>query len=156
MHPPVETSSSLSALSGIHHGFFGRQGGVSDGDFGTLNASLSVGDDRANVVENIHKAVMALKSGARPVALVKQVHGTDVLTVTENTDLNERPEADAIVTARRGIALGILTADCAPVLFADAKAGVVGAAHAGWQGAVSGVVARTLAAMQALDRKSVV
>lgn len=123
---------------------------MSDGDFGSLNASRSVGDDLANVRENVHRAVMALKIGPVPVALAKQVHGTDVLVVDGGYDLEKRAEADALVSARPGIALGILTADCVPVLLADAEAGVIGAAHAGWRGAVDGVLARTVEAMVAL------
>lgn len=150
MHPPFETAPSLSAPTHIRHGFFGRQGGVSEGEFASLNASVTVGDDPANVRENIHRAVMALKLGPLPVALARQVHGTDVLVVDEGTDLSARPQADALVTARHGIVLGILTADCVPVLLADEQAGVIGAAHAGWRGAVDGVLARTVAAMVAL------
>lgn len=150
MHPPFETAPALSALPRIRHGFFGRQGGVSEGEFASLNASRSVGDDLGNVRENVHRAVMALKLGPVPVALAHQVHGTDVLVVGEDYDLENRPEADALVTTRPGIALGILTADCVPVLLADAEAGVIGAAHAGWRGAVEGVLARTVEAMVAL------
>lgn len=150
MHPPLETSPALSQLPGIRHGFFGRRGGVSEGEFASLNASRSVGDDLSNVKDNVHRAVMALRSGPLPIALVHQVHGTDVLTVTRAYDLENRPQADAMVTNLPGIALGILTADCVPVLLADAQAGVIGAAHAGWKGAVGGIVARTVEAMVAL------
>lgn len=150
MHPPHEASPALAKLSGIRHGFFGRRGGVSEGEFASLNASRSVGDDLANVKDNVHRAVMALKSGPLPIALVRQVHGTDVLTVTRDYDLENRPEADAMVTTLPGIALGILTADCVPVLLADPDAGVIGAAHAGWKGAVGGILARTVEAMVAL------
>lgn len=150
MHPPFETAASLSALPRVRHGFFGRQGGVSEGEFASLNASRNVGDDLANVRENLHRAVMALKLGPVPVALAKQVHGADVLVVDEDYDLEHRPEADALVTTRPGIALGILTADCVPILLADPDAGVIGAAHAGWRGAVGGVLARTIDAMAAL------
>ncbi len=154
MHPPFETSSALSALPRIRHGFFGRKGGVSEGEFAALNASVSVGDDPGNVRENIHRAVMALKLGPVPVAMARQVHGTSVVTVNEHSDLDQRPEADALVTNRPGIALGILTADCAPVLLADPEAGVIGAAHAGWRGAVDGVLTRTVDAMIALGAKA--
>lgn len=150
MHPPLETSPDLSALPDIRHGFFGRRGGVSEGEFAALNASASVGDDPANVAENIHRAVMALKAGPLPVALAKQVHGTAVLTLADESDPAARPEADALVTARSGVALGILTADCAPVLLADPGAGVIGAAHAGWRGAAAGILANTVAAMETL------
>ncbi|RDE08747.1 peptidoglycan editing factor PgeF [Pelagibacterium lacus] len=153
MHPPLEKSPALTALSGIRHGFFGRQGGVSDGDFASLNASRAVGDDAGNVVENVHRAVMALKGGPIEVALTRQVHGTHVHVVDDTFDLANRPEADAMVTVRTGIALGILTADCVPVLLADARTGVVGAAHAGWKGAVGEILARTVEAMVALGAR---
>lgn len=150
MHPPVEKSPAITAAAAIRHGFFGRRGGVSEGEFASLNASRSVGDDTANVVDNLHRAVMALKGGPIEVALAKQVHGTHVHVVDQSFDLNDRPEADALVTARSGIALGILTADCVPILLADPKAGIIGAAHAGWKGAVGGILANTVAAMENL------
>lgn len=150
MQPPVEQSPALSAITGIRHGFFGRRGGVSDGDFASLNASRWVGDDTANVVENIHRAVMALKGGPIEVALARQVHGTHVHVVEKAFTPENRPEADALVTARPGIALGILTADCVPVLLADPEAGIIGAAHAGWKGAVGGILASTVEAMENL------
>jgi len=153
MYPPVEKSPRLTATQGLHHGFFGRQGGVSDGDFSSLNTAVAVGDDRANTEENIRRAVMALKSGPVPVALIKQVHGTRVHVATEATIPGDRPEADAVVTDRAGIAVGVVTADCGPVLFADQKAGVVAAAHAGWRGAVAGILEETLAAMERLGAR---
>ncbi len=132
------------------HGFFTREGGVSEGPFASLNASLSSGDDRARVLENRARAARAV--GADPSLLVgvTQVHGADVAAVTEAWAPGAGPRADAMVTDRPGIALGIVTADCAPVLFADAHAGVVGAAHAGWRGALGGVLEATVAAMEAL------
>ena len=150
MHPQFEQSPALTAITGVRHGFFGRRGGVSDGDFASLNASRRVGDDTANVIENIHRAVMALKGGPLPVALARQVHGTTVHIVEKPFTPENRPEADALVTARPGIALGILTADCTPILLADPVAGVIGAAHAGWKGAVGGVLARTIETMETL------
>jgi len=150
MYPPVEKSPRLTATQGLHHGFFGRQGGVSDGDFSSLNTAVAVGDDRANTEENIRRAVMALKSGPVPVALIKQVHGTRVHVATEATIPGDRPEADAVVTDRAGIAVGVVTADCAPILLADPVAGVVAAAHAGWRGALGGVLENTLATMAEL------
>jgi polyphenol oxidase len=138
-----------AALS-VPHGFFTRRGGVSTGPFASLNCSLSGQDARAHVLENRARAARAI--GAEPEALVglTQVHGREVVTVEAAWPAGAGPGADAAVTARPGIALGIVTADCAPVLFADAEAGVVGAAHAGWRGAVGGVLEATLAAMQAL------
>lgn len=150
MHPPLEKAPTLTELSGVRHGFFGRRGGVSAGDFASFNASRTVGDDAANVAENIHRAVMALKGGPIDVALVAQVHGTDVAVIDDSYDLAHRPEADAMVTRRPGIALAILTADCAPVLLADVEAGVIGAAHAGRKGALDEILARTVEAMTGL------
>jgi YfiH family protein len=146
MNPRPIAAASLAAP----HGFFTREGGVSEGPFASLNASLSGADDRARVLENRARAARAL--GADPSRLVgiTQVHGADVATVTQPWAPGAGPRADAMVTDRAGIALGIVTADCAPVLFADADAGVVGAAHAGWRGAVGGVLEATIAAMEAL------
>ncbi|MDE2333412.1 MAG: peptidoglycan editing factor PgeF [Rhodospirillales bacterium] len=143
---------SVAAIA-VPHGFFTREGGVSDGPFASLNASLSGADDRARVLENRARAARAL--GADPALLVglTQVHGADVATVTEPWAPGAGPRADAMVTAQPGIALGIVTADCAPVLFADAAQGVVGAAHAGWRGALAGVLEATVAAMVALGAR---
>jgi hypothetical protein len=131
----------------VPHGFFTREGGVSEGPYARLNCSLSSGDSRDAVSENRARACRAV--GAEPGQLVGllQAHGADVVTVTETWLPGAGPRADAMVTDRPGIALGIVTADCAPILFADARAGVVGAAHAGWRGAVGGVIEATVAAM---------
>jgi polyphenol oxidase len=133
----------------VPHGFLGRQGGASAGIFAGLNVGLGSEDDRAAVFENRGRAVDAVLSGAHLVT-VHQVHSADVVTVTAPFPETDRPKADALVTDRPGLLLGILTADCAPVLFADAQAGVVGAAHAGWKGAIAGVTDSTIAAMEAL------
>lgn len=138
----------LAAGLDTPHGFFTREGGVSTGRFATLNCSLSGRDDPAAVAENRARARAAL-GVARMVGLY-QVHGRGVEVVGEPWGDDARPQGDALVTRRRGIALGIVTADCAPVLFADAEAGVVGAAHAGWRGAVAGVLEATVAAMERL------
>lgn len=137
-------------LDALPHGFFTRRGGVSTGAFAALNCSLSGRDDAYSVREN--RALAADALGLPPAALMglHQVHGTDVATVTAPWTHDARPKADAMVTDRPGLALGIVTADCAPVLFADRGAGVVGAAHAGWRGALSGIVANTVTAMRAL------
>ena len=137
----------IAAGLGVPHGFFTRIGGVSEGPFASLNCSLSGQDARERVLENRGRAARAL--GAAPESLVglTQVHGPDVAVVEAAWAPGAGPRADAMVTARPGLALGILTADCAPVLFADAEAGVVGAAHAGWRGALGGVLEATLAAM---------
>jgi YfiH family protein len=142
-------------LDALPHGFFTRRGGVSTGAFATLNCSLSGRDDAESVREN--RALAADALGLPPAALVgvHQVHGADVATVTSAWTHDGRPKADAMVTDRPGLALGIVTADCAPVLFADRGAGVVGAAHAGWRGALSGIVANTVAAMRALGARDI-
>ena len=134
----------------VPHGFFTRLGGVSGGPFASLNCSLSGADDRDAVLENRARAARVL--GAEPGSLLglTQVHGHDVITATDPWHAGAGGRADAMVTNRPGLALGIITADCAPVLFADTQAGVVGAAHAGWRGAVSGVIEQTIAAMVAL------
>ena len=127
----------------VPHGFFGRTGGVSDGPYASLNAGLRSGDDRAHVEENRKRIRDAL--GADFLLSVSQVHGDTVLILD-----GEHPgdaEADGMVTRVPGLALGILTADCGPVLIADVKAGVVGACHAGWRGALGGIVESTVAAM---------
>jgi polyphenol oxidase len=140
---------------GVSHGFFTRRGGVSTGPFASLNCSLSGADDRDSVLENRARAAAAI--GAAPANLLglTQVHGIDVATVTEPWVPGAGPRADAAVTDRPGIALGIVTADCAPVLFADAEAGIVGAAHAGWRGAVAGVLEATIAAMRSLGAHTI-
>jgi hypothetical protein len=137
----------------VPHGFFTRRGGVSSGPFASLNCSLSSPDDRDTVMRN--RARVADRLGLAPEALLglKQVHGDRVITVTDPWPVGAGESADAMVTDRPGLALGIITADCAPVLFADAGAGVVGAAHAGWRGAVGGVIEATIAAMQRLGAR---
>ena len=138
-----------SSAIGAPHGFFGRRGGVSEGVCSGLNAGFGSGDDRLAIEENRRRAVDAVAAGARLVT-VHQVHSPAAVVVAEPWDETGRPQADALVTDRPNLALGILTADCAPVLLADREAGVIGAAHAGWKGAFSGVVESTLAAMESL------
>ena len=137
------------ALGGIAHGFLGRRGGVSGGLVAGLNVGLGAEDEPAAIAENRRRAVAAVAPGARLVT-VYQVHSPDCVPVEEPWADNARPHADALVTNRPGLVLGIVTADCAPVLFADRAAGVIGAAHAGWKGALGGVTDATIAAMEAL------
>lgn len=139
-------------LGGIPHGFLGRRGGVSEGAVAGLNCGLGSGDDPAHVAENRRRAAEAVLPGAALVG-VYQVHGTEVATLAEPWPDDRRPEADALVTERPGLLLGIVTADCAPLLFADAEAGVVGAAHAGWRGALDGVAERAIEAMEELGAR---
>lgn len=138
-----------AALSGVPHGFLGRSGGVSTGVVAGLNAGLGADDDGAAVAENRRRATEAVLPGGR-LATVYQVHSPDCVTVVDPWPDAERPRADALVTDRPGIVLGIVTADCAPVLLVDRAAGVAGAAHAGWKGAVGGVTDATVDAMVAL------
>ncbi|HEX8365743.1 MAG TPA: peptidoglycan editing factor PgeF [Allosphingosinicella sp.] len=138
-----------AALSGVPHGFLGRCGGVSQGVCAGLNVGHGSGDDADAIAENRRRAVEAVAPGAR-LATVHQVHSATAETVIEPWPLDARPHADAMVTDRPGVALGVLTADCAPVLLADTAAGVVGAAHAGWKGAFAGIVEAAVAAMETL------
>ena len=137
------------SLAGVPHGFLGRAGGVSTGILAGLNVGLGSTDDRAAVADNRRRAVEAVLPGARLVT-VHQVHSAEAVIVSEPFADDARPPVDAIVTDRPGLLLGILTADCAPVLLADVQAGVVGAAHAGWKGALHGVTDATIAAMEKL------
>lgn len=144
------SAAALAAAPGIRHAFLTRQGGVSSGLFSSLNCGYGSGDDNANVRANRERAADAIDLGADDLATLYQVHSADVVEVSAPWSLEERPKADALVTRTPGLGLGILTADCVPVLFADPQAGVVGAAHAGWKGALSGVVEATVAAMERL------
>ena len=136
-----------AALDGIPHGFLGRTGGVSGGVCSGLNVGLGSEDSRENIAENRRRAVDAVAPGAALVT-VHQVHSPEAVYVTAPFAEDARPRADAMVTDRPGLVLGILTADCAPILFADREAGVVAAAHAGWKGAFAGVVEATVAEME--------
>ncbi|SNS43250.1 conserved hypothetical protein [Sphingomonas laterariae] len=145
------------SLGDVRHGFLGRRGGVSTGIHAGLNVGLGSDDDRDAILENRRRAVAAVAPGAALVTL-HQVHSADAVAVTAPFADDARPHADALVTDRPGLLLGILTADCVPVLFADPAAGVVGAAHAGWKGAINGVTDATIAAMEKLgaDRGRIV
>jgi polyphenol oxidase len=139
------------ALDGVPHGFLGRAGGVSQGLLAGLNAGWGSGDDREAIARNRDLAIGALLPGARLVT-VHQVHSQTVHIAGEWSE-EHRPQGDALVTDRPGLLLGILTADCAPILLADREAGVVGAAHAGWKGALLGVGEATVAAMERLGAR---
>lgn len=140
------------ALDAMPHGFLGRRGGVSAGDLAGLNVGYGSKDDRASIDENRRRAVAAVLPGAE-LATVHQVHSADVVYVTHAWPQGARPKADAMVTDHPNLLLGILTADCAPVLFADAEAGIIGAAHAGWRGALAGVTDATVEAMLELGAR---
>lgn len=141
-----------AALDGVPHGFLGRRGGVSQGICAGLNVGLGSSDDRDAIQANRQLAVGAVAPGCQLVT-VFQVHSVDAIAVTHPFPDDARPHADAMVTDRSGLALGILTADCAPVLLADRSAGVIGAAHAGWKGAVGGVIESTVSAMEKLGAR---
>jgi YfiH family protein len=148
LHSPL-----LSRQPGIRHAFFTRQGGVSDGVYASLNGGTGSNDDQVHVREN--RARMAAAVGVTPERYLTcyQIHSPDVVTVETPWSPDARPRSDAMVTRVPGIALGISTADCGPVLFADSQAHVIGAAHAGWRGAFTGVIEATLAAMEKLGAK---
>ena len=148
MTAPFATSEALAGLSGIRHGFFGRAGGVSGGDYASLNCGPGSADDPGAVTENRARAMAALGLPAEALHTACQVHGTHAIALHARS--TQRRQGDALVTSVSGTALGILTADCAPVLFADPEARVVGAAHAGWRGAFDGVLAAAVSAMESL------
>jgi len=144
---PVSLTSDALSVDGVSHGFFTRLGGVSGGIYAGLNIGIGSSDDAESVQENRARAAEALGVRADGLLSLYQVHGDVVETADRAFAPGERPKADGMVSATPGLALGIATADCAPVLFADAKAGVVGACHAGWKGAFIGVVEATVASM---------
>ena len=143
-------------LRGTRHGFLGRRGGVSTGVIAGLNVGVGSGDDPESVAENRRRAVKAVAPGAQLVTPY-QVHSAHVVVVDQALPEDSRPHADALVTDRPGLVLGIVTADCAPILLSDRQAGVVGAAHAGWKGALGGIAEATVAAMVAIgaDRERI-
>jgi polyphenol oxidase len=143
-------SKSLSALAGVRHAFFTRQGGVSEGVYESLNGGVGSSDKPGNVAENRARMAAALSVAPDRLLTAYQVHSPDVIVAEQPWPADARPRADAIVTRAPALAIGISTADCGPVLFADAEARVIGAAHAGWRGALAGVLEATVAAMEKL------
>ena len=154
MHGPAPRIAPLEApqlmLPGVAHAFFTRQGGVSTGLYASLNTGVGSQDERAAVLENRARAMRHLGLDAERLATPYQVHGTHVVVVEEPWAPGAGPKADALVTKTQGIAIGVGAADCGPVLLADAQAGVVGAAHAGWKGAFDGVLEAVVAAMETI------
>lgn len=147
----VEVIRAIS-LGEFPHGFLGRRGGVSAGELAGLNVGYGSTDDRLAIDENRRRAIAAVLPDSM-LATVHQVHSADVVHADHPWPQGERPRADGMVTDRPNLLLGILTADCAPVLFADHRAAVVGAAHAGWRGAIAGVTDSTIAAMERLGAR---
>jgi polyphenol oxidase len=149
------TAITLEAFAApsIRHAFFTRAGGVSTGAYASLNCGVGSGDDPRHVAENRRRCAAALGVAADALVTCYQIHSAEAVAVEQPWTAERRPRADAMATRRPGVALGILTADCAPVLFADAEAGVIGAAHAGWRGALSGVTEAAVAAMTELGAR---
>lgn len=147
---PVIQAEIFSATPAFEHAFFTRQGGVSSGLYNSLNCGYGSDDAVENVSENRQRASTRLGVASSSLVSVYQVHGTDVITVEKPWDRHTAPKADGMVTRQPELALGILTADCTPVLFADPEAGIIGACHAGWRGALDGIVEATVSSMQAL------
>lgn len=143
-------SSLLLAVPGLRHAFFTREGGVSNGIYASLNGGVGSKDDPAHVAEN--RSRMAEELNVEPTHFLTafQVHSPDVVVATEPWDAASRPHADAMVTKTPGLALGVSAADCGPILFVDPQARVIGAAHSGWKGAISGVLESTISAMEGL------
>jgi YfiH family protein len=152
------TASKLDAHVKLKHGFFTRLGGVSSGVYKGLNCGYGSGDDNSNIDQNRAIAMAKLGISSENLNTIYQVHSANVVVAQAAWSLDDRPKADAIVTNRPGLAIGIVTADCTPVLFADPKTGVIGAAHAGWKGALSGVLSKTVDQMEQLgaDRNQIV
>jgi hypothetical protein len=145
------TTSRVLADERLLHGFYGRQGGRSKGPLASNNMSIAQGDNPDLVVSNRSSAANAMGGhGINDLVVFRQIHSTTVVTLTERPDRTIAIEADAMVTNRPDLLLGILTADCAPILFADPAAGIIGAAHAGWKGAAGGIALATIDAMVAL------
>lgn len=140
----------LRDMPGVRHGFFSRQGGVSGGIYASLNCGFGSHDDHASVAENRRRVAASLMPSASTVLTVHQVHSAVAVVVDGDIARADLPKVDGLVTRTRGLVIGALAADCAPVLFADADAGVIGAAHAGWRGAVGGIVEATVSAMETI------
>jgi YfiH family protein len=151
-------SPLLSAIPGLRHAFFSREGGVSDGIYAGLNGGTGSNDNAAHVAENRRRMAETLHVAPERFLTVFQIHSPDVAVASAPWDAATRPKADAIVTSTEGLAIGVTAADCGPILFADARARVIGAAHAGWKGALTGVIEATVDAMEKLgaDRTNVV
>jgi YfiH family protein len=146
----MKIEATSLALTGIRHGFFTRAGGVSSGLYASLNGGVGSQDDAGKVVENRARMAAALGVEPRRLLTAYQTHSPNVVVAEAPWTTENRPQADAIVTRMRALAIGVTTADCGPVLFAEPRAGVIGAAHAGWRGALTGVIEATIAAMERL------
>jgi len=146
----MKVEATSLALTGIRHGFFTRAGGVSSGLYASLNGGVGSQDDAGKILENRARMAAALGVEPRRLLTAYQTHSPNVVVAEAPWTTENRPRADAIVTRMRALAIGVTTADCGPVLFAEPRAGVIGAAHAGWRGALTGVIEATIAAMERL------
>ncbi|MEM9899618.1 MAG: polyphenol oxidase family protein, partial [Pseudomonadota bacterium] len=151
--PPYEHSSLLNS-SAAKHGFFGRRGGVSTGIFDSLNTGFGSNDDKALVGENRRRCAKVFGLPQDALLTCRQVHSSVCVVTRSKWDDQSPPTADAMVTDTKGIAIGVLTADCMPVLFLDERSGIIGAAHAGWKGALAGILENTVKAMGELGSKA--
>lgn len=151
--PVCERATALSALPAVRHAFFTRGGGVSGGLYRSLNSGLGSRDDPQAVAENRRRMAAALDVGSTVLSTPHQWHSADAIVVAEPFAPGALPKADALVTRTRGLVIGVSMADCCPVLFADPQAGIVGAAHAGWRGALGGVTDAAIAAMEQLGAR---
>jgi YfiH family protein len=149
MSVPRIESILLGALAHVRHGFFTRQGGVSTGIYASLNTGLGSQDAPEHVAENRARCAATLGLESNQLVTLYQIHSAKAVTLSAPFSADERPEADGMASKARGLGLGVLAADCGPVLFADAREPVIGAAHAGWKGALGGVLEATIAAMEA-------
>ncbi|HEY3636633.1 MAG TPA: peptidoglycan editing factor PgeF [Rhizomicrobium sp.] len=144
------SASNLSDIPNLSHGFFGRRDGVSSGLYDSLNCGPGSADNRGDVIENRRRVLLALTKQDCRLVTPYQIHSAEAVIVREPWEIGAAPKADALATDISGLALGIVTADCAPVLLADAQAHVIGAAHAGWKGALAGVIEQAIARMEQL------
>ncbi|MBL8590572.1 MAG: peptidoglycan editing factor PgeF [Methylobacteriaceae bacterium] len=152
MTPPI-IESPLLAGAGVAHAFFTREGGVSTGVYATLNGGVGSRDERAHVLENRRRMARALGVADDALLVPFQIHSADAIAVDAKWDVDHRPRCDGIVTATRGLALGVTGADCGVTLYCDPEAQVIGAAHSGWKGALNGVLEATIEAMERLGAR---
>jgi YfiH family protein len=148
-------ASGLSSINTIKHGFFTREGGVSDGIYGSLNAGYGSDDDGAKVCENRRRIAAQLGVDNQQLLTISQWHSAEAVVADKPWNVRQPPDGDAVVTDKPGIAVAVLTADCTPVLFSSGDGQIVGAAHAGWKGAVGGILGSTVARMKELGAKDV-
>ncbi len=147
------SSNKLLKLDNITHGFFTRSNGVSKGIYKGLNVGLGSNDDRQLIIENRRLSMQAINADICDLRVLHQIHSNKIITVDDKFDSQNPPKGDGMVTKQKAVVLGILTADCTPILFADPVAGVIGAAHAGWKGALAGIGVKTVIAMERLGAK---